>query len=86
MHGFSSAHVVARDSEHVVSPQLMTNSAGSTDRDRVEEIRKAKTKEMEEKRNREDKQSEEIWEEAIEEAQTAKIKKIPMVMKCSWVI
>ena len=38
MHGFSPARIIAEDSENVVSPQLMTNSAGSTDRDRVEEI------------------------------------------------
>ena len=46
VHGFSSAHVIAKDSENVVSPQLMTSGAGSTDKDRVEEIRRAKNEEM----------------------------------------
>ena len=78
MHGFSSARIIAEDSEDVVSPQLMTSSAGSTDKDRVEEIRRAKNEETT-KRQREDQKSEEIWDEAIEEAQIAKIKKAPML-------
>ena len=46
MHGFSPARIIAEDSENVVSPQLMTSGAGSTDKDRVEEIRRAKNEEM----------------------------------------
>ena len=81
MHGFSQAHVNSCRDNNVVSPQLNAKSR-DIDRDKeLERLRQSKNKELEEEREakkREDKIAEE-WEEAINEAQLAKIKRIPLL-------
>ena len=74
MSGFSQAHIVGYEDGKVIRPQLLGKEKGEAAR--IEGIRQAKNDEMA-KRQEEAKDKEEIEEKDTEEAERAKVKRIP---------